>query len=247
MIRLLFAIVLLFSTVSEAAISSNVLKERFLNGRKGDFVVTEQEGHVTLLLILNRQEHTLILEEVVAPLTHINLKTVRWEQWLQNKAPGHTAWTVYEIDLDKAEFCAAFSVTRQEWLQLHASEKLLTQLLALPMHRLSINQRKKIGTCGAEEIDHRALWNPPWIVHGKRIKPAAFDVFQTLWPSDNSPLSAAELELYFSASDARFPFPLWIDIHTPHATVKWRAIDSGTDLLSLTTLPKRLQNQRRNR
>lgn len=248
MIRILIPILLFLCTVGNAALSSNVLKERFLHSRKGDFVVTEQEGHATLLVVLSLQGHTLVLEEVVVPLAQINLKTICWQKWLSLKAPGHTAWTVYEIDLDKVEFRGAFSISRQEWVQLHPSEQLLTQLLALPMEPLPADRRKKIGTCTKAEMDHRALWNPPWVVHGKRVKPAAFDVFQTHWPSDHSPLSSAELDLYFSASDARFPFPLWIEIHTSHATVKWRAIDSGTDLLSTTpaTLPKRLQNQRRN-
>lgn len=213
------------------ALMASSLNDKIKQGHAGDFIVTEQEGHVTLLVISSLDQKRLVLEEISIPALQMDLKKIKWQEWVSKKAPGHTSWIRYTIDLDQGKLIHAFSLSQKADIS-NSQDLLFAKLLLLPLNKVSTSERKKIGICQGDEVDNRSVWNPPLIVNGKRMKPAAFDVFKIRWPSDGSPLAGSPIELYFATPLPSFPFPFWIEVQSPHYTFKWRVIDSGSELVT---------------
>ncbi len=209
------------------------MEEKFAHAEAGDFIVTAQEGNYSLLFIRSITSDTLLLEEISVPHKQIDLKKIDWKKWAAEKAPGHTSWTLYEIDRASGKLIECFSYSKNGWLYLDQSEQFLTRLLTLPLSPVAPAERKKIGPePGQGEADRRAPWNPPLIVEGKKSSKPAFDVVKTKWPDDGSRLSLCGIELYFAKDRPDFPFPYWLEVHSPHYAFKMRTIDSGHTLVS---------------
>ena len=197
--------------------------------------MTAQEGNYSLLFIRSITADTLLLEEISVPEHQIDLKKIDWKKWVAGKAPGHTSWTLYEIDQKTGQLIECFSYSKNGWLYLDSTEQFLTRLLTLPLYPVPEKERKKIGPQPTHgEDDHRSPWNPALIIDGKKIAKPTFDVVKTQWPDDGSRLALCSIELYF---DKSFPFPYWLEVHSPHYTFKMRTIDSGHALVSPMTGP----------
>jgi hypothetical protein len=221
----------LFSKGSHAA--EFPLLERLEKAHKGDFIVLEAGHTLTLLAIRTITNHTLILEEISAPLSALPKKNPSWSEWVKTKAPGHSSWSMIEIDLDTREILECYSFSSSAWLPLTKEESLIGTLLQLPLDRTPLEQRRRIGPSPMEgEVDRRSLWTPPLFVDGKQLENTLFDVFQAIWPQDGTELAGKTVALYFDIA-AHSPLPSWIQIDTPHATASIRAIDSGKGLPSL--------------
>jgi hypothetical protein len=209
------------------------LQEKFEYANQGDFIVTAQEGNYSLLFIRSLTTQTLLLEEISVPAKQVELKDFDWRKWVEKKAPGHTSWTLYEVDRASGKLIECFSYSKNAWLFLDNSKQFLAHLLMLPLFPVPLFERKKIGPqVATEEEDRRAIWTPPLFVEGKKIPNPTFDVLKTQWPNDGSHLSLSRIELYFAKDRPHFPFPYWLEVHSPHYTFKMRAIDSGTQLSS---------------
>lgn len=228
--KLILILLTFFSLQAHAATS---LKEKLSHAHAGDFIVTAQEGNYSLLSVRSITANTLLLEEISVPSKQIDLKTMQWKKWAAERAPGHTSWTLYEIDRTTGALIECFSCSKNGWLYLDESEQFLTRLMALPLATVPAVERKKIGPQpGQGESDHRPVWNPPLTVEGKKIYKAAFEVLKTQWPDDNSRLALSTIELYFSKEFPDFAFPYWLEVQSPHYTFKMRTIDSGHGLVS---------------
>lgn len=213
--------------------SATTWKTWFEHAHSGDFVVTEHDSTYALLFIQSKENNILTLEEVTTPTSLISLDTIKWQEWVAQKAPGHTSWTRYLIDLEKQDLINAFSYTQQGWLYLDPSQQFLTTLLSLPLSPLPKEHWRKIGPPPtSQEEDRRAVWLPPCVREGKKQRPAAFSVFQGKWPKDQSPLSECSLTFYFPQESKSLPFPCWIDIKSPHYQVNIRSIDAGQGIIS---------------
>ena len=217
------------------------LKDRIEKAKNGDYIVTEANRMITVLAIRSLTPTTLILEEISAPLQTLKQRPSSWPDWVKANAPGHTSWSMVEIDLQKGQVIECYSFSRSGWIQLSQKENLFATLLHLPMKPLPKEKKRKIGPPPLQgEPDVRKVWTPPLVYEGKKIEPAHFDVFQTLWPEDGTELSNQEVILYFD-KEKRFPFPFWIQIETSHATVALRTIDSGKNLSSIhRSIPRRV-------
>ncbi len=230
--RKVFFFIFLTCVSLSAALPSN-LKEKFSSAQAGDFIVTAQEGHYSLLSVRSITADTLLLEEITIPSSQVDLKKVLWDRWVLDRAPGHTAWTLYEIDRKSDLLIECFSVTKNGWLCLGDSEQLFARLMTLPLSRVATSNRKKIGMKPpSNEPDTRALWNPSLTMHGKKREQAEFTVMTTKWPDDGSPLALCSIDLYFANSLPEFPFPFWLEIKSSHYAFKLRAIDAGKGLIS---------------
>lgn len=230
-----FAATLLFSIALPAHTHEPAfsLHEKFTHAQAGDFIVTAQEGNYSLLFIRSITAEILLLEEISVPMHQIDLKKIDWKKWTAEKAPGHTSWTLYEIDRISGKLIECFSYSKNGWLYLDDTEQFLTRLLSLPLSTVSYTDRKKVGAQpNPQEEDHRASWNPPLTIEGKKIPKPNFDVFKTKWPEDGSRLSLCEIELYFAKDEPNFPFPYWLEVHSSHYAFKMRTIDSGHQLNS---------------
>jgi len=212
---------------------SDSLKSRFKQAQIGDYIVTAQESSYSLLLIRSLSDQ-LLLEEISVPEKQIDLKSIDWRKWLLNKAPGHTSWHLYTIDLKTGKLLDCFSLSKKEWISLENQEQFFAQLFQLELQATPDQERKRIGPKTTSEIDQRKIWSPPLIHEGKKCKEPTFAVMHTHWPSDTSPLSGCRIELYFDSKRPTFPFPYWIEIKSPHYAYKVRIVDSGHHL----TLPQ---------
>ncbi len=209
------------------------LKEKYQKGHPGDFIVTEQDHTYSLLFIRENTADRLLLEEIAVPESQIDLNAIDWSQWVKAKAPGHTSWTLYEIDTLSGNLIEAFSYSKRGWLFLDQTQQFLSKLLCLPLSKLGNADRRKIGPQPtAHKEDLRAVWNPPLTFEGKKQPKPQFEVWKGIWPEDGTQMGKCIVELYFSKTNPAFPFPYWIEIKSPHYTFKMRSVDSGSGIIS---------------
>lgn len=182
----------------------------------------------------------MVLEEITAPFKNFKQPPGSWAEWVKNRAPGHTSWSMVEIDLFKGQVIECYSFSRASWVQLSTGDSIIATLLQLPLKPIHKDQRRKIGPPPSpDEKDHRQVWQPPLVFQGKTIEKASFDAFETVWPKDQSELSGKTVTLYFDRQ-IQFPLPFWIQVETSHAIGHFRAIDSGRGLNSpYKTIPRR--------
>jgi hypothetical protein len=209
------------------------LKEKIRKAQAGDFIIVEQNKNYSLLLIKTLSTTSVIFEEITVPQAQISALPFNWQQWLSKKAPGHTSWVLYEIDLDTNALKECYSYSKKGWLHLDEDEYFFSKLLYLNLQTISTDKRKRIGPApAAGESDRRALWIPALVVEGKKVDKPHVEVLKGLWQKDTSKLSQAEIECYFNADKPLFPFPHWMEIKAEHYTLKLRVVDSGSALIS---------------
>ncbi len=216
----------------------NLFKKRLKNAKKGDFIIYEYNKLYSCLCVfeINLENNKITLEEITIPKTNFN-KKISFREWIEKKAKGSTSWTLYEIDLINNKIIDTYSVLRECFMDLNDQVSIVAKLLELKLNKLKDSDRKKIGPPSLEEVDKRALWNPPKYVDGKRIKRAKFDVYRSIWPDDSSELSLKRFDIYF---DDDFVFPYFIEINNGHMSYMIKALDSGRDLNSfISFFPKR--------
>jgi hypothetical protein len=235
--KLLFLTVLFLSTLLAQAAT---LKDKLVTGQVGDYIVTEQGKHTSVLLIRALSPSSVTLEEITIPSHEIKAEQ-NWKAWVQKKAPGHTSWTAYEINLADHTLKEVYSYTKRGWLFADEQEYFLAKLLGLPLKKTAPSDRRRIGPKPARgEEDHRAIWVPAVVIEGKKQEHPHVESLQTRWYKDQSELSECDVELYFDASHPEFPFPHWIEVKGEHYTLKVRSIDSGSGLTSpLLPMPYR--------
>jgi len=216
------------------------LKERLATAKKGDYIVVEANQMVTLLSIRSITPTALVFEEISAPLERLKQTPLSWPEWIKARAPGHTSWSMVELDVQNGEIVECYSFSRSTWIRLSLKESLFATLLQLPLKTVPPDQRRKIGPAPmAGEPDVRKVWNPPLTYEGQKLENARFNVFETTWPEDQTELSNKKVSLYF-AEEKRFPFPFWIQVETSHTAAALRTIDSGSNLPSIyRNLPRR--------
>lgn len=236
---LIIFIFLLFSKLA-AANPLSFLGEQLQKAKSGDYILTLQSGNYSLLYVQACDSHHLVLQEITVPESLINLKTIEWSDWMQNLAPGHTSWMMFEIDLQEGCLQESYDLSKKQWLYLEAEDHLLVKLLHLPMKKLSDQDRRRIGPPpSAGDPDHRALWNPPQVLENS-IGKNQTTVWRATWPSDKSLLAGSKLDLYYDLRQSDFPFPVGIDIQSTHYKAHLRVVKAGRNLEGLTPqLPRR--------
>lgn len=207
------------------------LEERLQRAKNGDYLAIEGGKMITVLSIRSLTPSSLVLEEVSIPSQKLQQRPSSWADWIKAKAPGHTSWSMIEIDRSNGEILECYSFSRAAWVQISAQESLIATLLKLPLAPVPDTDRRRIGPPPqAGDPDTRKIWEPPVIFEGKK-ESIHFDVYRTTWPKDGTEISGHDVLLYF-ARELRFPFPFWIQIETTHANISLRAIDSGSNLSS---------------
>jgi hypothetical protein len=245
---------IIFSTALPAN-QTLILKDNFSRAQKGDYIVTAQGKNNTVLHVVDKTENTLTIEEISLPASKASQKGFSWRKWVEDKAPGHSAWILYTVNLSNASMTDVYAWTRNGWRQAVLPNSFLPTLLNLKFTMIPHGERKKLGFTpsfsGSRES--RSLWQPQMIVDGQIIKGVPFDAWKAVWPRDNSDLSGKSIEVYLPAESTKFLsyFPYWLQISGMIGKAKVRIIDSGAKLSSPVPSPiKRLernasvQNQR---
>ncbi|MBS0626508.1 MAG: hypothetical protein JSS32_10710 [Verrucomicrobia bacterium] len=216
-------------------------KERLKKSHRGDYIVTEANKMITILAIRSQNGTSLVLEEITAPVQNLKKRPPSWSEWVKNRAPGHTSWSMVEIDLSDNQLLECYSFSRAAWLQATSQDSIISTLLHLPLKTLPADQQRKIGPAPMPgEPDTRKIWKPSLTVEGQKVEKADFEVYATEWPKDSSELAGKTVVLYFD-KEGRFPLPYWIQVEAAHGTASMRVIDSGKNLPSpYNSLPRRV-------
>lgn len=225
----LFSLTLIYFSPIEARF---ILKERIQHSEPGDYVVTSFKEHYSLLIIRHISEKQAVIEEITIPSHQLNVSKLSWKDWVSKKAPGHSNWLIFYLDLEQSQLLRCEDAKTHLPVQLDPSDYLLSRLLALSFMPIEQTQRKKIGPPPlAGETDHRKIWNPPLFFEGKKIKDPQFEVWETRWPKDESALSGCLLELYFDQKNG-VGFPYWIEFKTTALQLHLQVVDSGKGMNS---------------
>lgn len=227
--RLLVVLVMLLS--SSPSGSCATIKSKFSKATSGDFIVTQQKGIYSILLIRSVDASHLVLEEISVQPQTIDLKTIQWKKWVANGAPGAVSWSAMAFDLNTGKLTQCYSYLEKQWFFIDESDYFVKQLFEMPLRPTKESERKRIGSPPHPgEIDRRRLWKPRLIREGKQEKSAGFEVLRAKWPADKSKLAGCIFEFYFDVK--AFPFPYWMEVQHPHYTFKIRTLDSGRGMQS---------------
>ncbi len=236
-----FFCALFFLSAPRPALSLH-LSEKMLAASPGDYAVIQQNHHYTLIHFHSRTDNEIIFEEISAPAHQIDLSTIEWKEWVQQRAPGHTSWILYAIDNEQSSVTECFSLTRHAHLSREAINGFFSKLLRLNLALVPFQKRLQHGAPQkAGEVRKNKVWAPPLYIEGQKHQAPTYDVFRATWPRDGSKLAEQTLIFYFDATRPRFPFPSWIQTHHGPIKFKMHAIDSGSHLISpQEELPRRL-------
>lgn len=218
------------------------LKDKFRVAHVGDYIVTSQDKNYSILLIKEKGDTSIVFEEISFPETMLDPKKMSWQAYLDNKAPNHSSWILFEMSLITGELIECYSVSQRSWISLEESEHFLSKFFCLPLKEVPFEERKRIGPPPKDrEDDHRAFWYPPLFIHGKKKEKPLFDIRKSKWAPDGSLLSNSSIEMFFYADDRSYPFPIWIEVNNGHYGFKIRAQDTGKNLKAAyeRPLPKR--------
>jgi hypothetical protein len=221
-------------------LSSFTLADRLFKAQKGDFVVTEQDKHYSLLVLKDTSPANFVLEEITVSSDKIHLPGMDWNDWVNLGAPGHSAWIQYEIEKSTLELIECYSYSKKGWLYLDESELFFSTLLSLELLPVPLNERRKIGVAPTgDELDQRPLWTPTLAMNNKKTK-LPCEVLKTYWPKDHTALSSCRITLYFPSKENTL-FPIWIEANNGHFNYNAKGIYFGKNLSSPTpsSVPKR--------
>jgi hypothetical protein len=210
------------------------LRENLKKAKVGDYIVTAQNKTYTLLLIYDKNEQVMTIEEITAPI-HAVPSPCDWKSWVGHLAPGHTSWVRYVIDLSNGEMKEYFSFTKNGWYDIPQADNFLSTLLNMHFLKVPLKDRKKVGpppTRGSP--DWRPYWQPKMIVDGQFIQGVLFDAWRTHWPKDGTELSGKAIEVFIPQESDFYPsyFPYWLQISGVIGKAKIRIVDSGHQLAS---------------
>ncbi|MFN0065913.1 MAG: hypothetical protein ACKVOH_06725 [Chlamydiales bacterium] len=204
------------------------LKECLRNSPEGSYFVTQSENTQTFLFIRSCDQDKIIIEEVSIPAA--NKDDLNWKVWFEAKAPGHTLWTISQINLSSGSLEETFSFTHMGWIDRKEAHTFLSTLLNLSFYEVPEGERKKVGFPPKHgQQDKRKLWTPPHIVEGNQIEGTPFIAYYTRWPNDNSEMARHRIEIYLPKESTDYPscFPSWIEVDAKVTQVRLRVIDSG--------------------
>lgn len=220
--------------MTDAAEDEMSLRGNLIKARPGDYIVTSQSKNFTILLIRDKDEQNITIDEITLPSARKpNEKQFSWKTWVEGGAPGSSCWLMYRISLSTGSVHSVFSFTKNEWVSIPEAQNFLSTLLTLKLKLIPDAERKKVGPPpSSDSLDRRSIWQPPMIIEGTTIKGVLFDAWRTRWPNDSSELAGKIIEVYVPKENDKYPsyFPFWLQINGIVGKAKVRIIDSGSGM-----------------
>ncbi len=233
MIRQLLFLLLLPLALGGQEIS---LRENLAKAEPGHYLVTEQNKTYTFLHINENSTNRIVMEEVSIPAAKYPQGSIKWRDWFESGAPGHTSWIQSQINLTTGECEEAYSIPHQSWIDTTETSRFMATLLNLHFTETPSIKRRKIGPApGYNKPDHRPLWHPRLIVDGDHHQNIPFQAWTARWPADGSELARKKVEVYLPDTTTQtYPthFPYWLEVEGKLGRAKIRVIDSGTGVHS---------------
>ncbi len=191
-------------------VETSILTEKLSKGKYGDYVVYQVDKWIHCLHVLEVQKNILKFEEITIPVSKKPMLT--WKNWKNQNAPGHTAWNVYTLDIEKGKIISAYDAITLHHFPTDDLSSFIVDLMRSTLNPTPMIDRKKIGPEPLEGLDTRSLWNPPCYFFGKKVKKPEYDVYSARWKNDDTPLTGKIVDAYFLHEEPSFPFPVWIQI-----------------------------------
>ncbi len=211
------------------------LKKSFEKAAPGDFLVFSHNKNITLFHVFAKENNGFIIEEISAFSDVRDTFHSDWQRWINEGAPGHTSWVMYELHPEGKNRNLIYSFSQRNWQTLYPEEQIFPTLFSLKFHKIPDRKRKKAGPSPAPgEPDRRPPWNPPIFANGISI-PSSCDAYEAVWPDDGSVLAGKKIEIYLPEDQDLFPtyFPFRIQIFNHLTSAKMRVIDSGKSFRSI--------------
>jgi hypothetical protein len=244
--RIRFCLVFFTITLCLSMVQALELAQTFKHAPERSFVVYAHKQTFTLTRIAKIVQHRLVLEEISAPMSR---KPEKWHSWVSQGAPGHTSWTLTEVDLNTKSVISSYCLLKKMELNIKEFHSFLATLLSLEFEKVPLKNRKCLGVAGgSDDLMPRRLWQPK-APEGLISKGSAkYEAYQARWPKDGSQLAGQLVDLYFlseSKEAHESAFPHWIEVR--HAAIKGSifAISTGKDLSSPSSEPPRLLNSKK--
>ena len=227
----------LFLFVCSIACASELrLKEKLAQASPGSFLVIEQNKTFTFFHIHDASRSNVVIEEVSIPAATFAKAPLKWKEWFEKGAPGHTSWIMSQVNLETGAFEETFSFTHKGWIDMADSNPFFTTLLCILFREVPENERRRVGLPpGYNKVDHRPIWNPRLTVDGHILTNTHFFAYKARWPADGTELSRKNIEISLPANpiptqeSVRYPvyFPYWMEVDGKIGSVKVRVVDSG--------------------
>lgn len=210
---------------------TDTYRNHLAKGQPGDFGVFSYLKNYVIIFLKENSSKICSFDEIVIPKSKVP-PSICWKKWVSDKAPGHTSWTSYKVNLENHQVAPCYSHTEGAWINLDIPSHLIQTCLDLPLMPAD-NGGKLIGPTPRDgEVDTRRRWTPPLTIEGKKEDSPQFSVCNAVWLKDQTLLSQAEISLYFNQKEPTFPFPYWLEINSAHFTFRAHAIDSGRGMVS---------------
>ncbi len=243
-----YSLIVYFSmiTIGSLFAETTMLRTNLQNAQVGDYFVILSSKTETLMLIREKTDKILTIEEIAVP-TQRGPRSLSWKDWVHKDAPGNTSWVMYDIDLQTGQMVHYYSFTKKGWFDIPEADNFISKLLNLKLSLIPDSSRKKIGAKPAFGVDPRPIWQPKMVFEGQTIPNVPFLAWKTRWPKDTSDLSGRSIEVYLPQPDTTFPnyFPYWVQIEGTIGNAKMRVIESGKNLTSSkSTLSQMMDVQR---
>jgi hypothetical protein len=237
---------LLFITMAPCILGAEpyLFRERLDEARPGDYIVTFQNHAYTVLHVHDRSDTSLTFEEVTVPELGRDPKKLSWKDWLSAGAPSHSSWLFMQVDLKSGKLSGLYSLDKQAWLATGEGDAILSQLLNLPLTKIPLSIRRRMGPPVLDgRPDTRKVWKPRLSAEGEIIQEAEFDGWSGRWPEDEGPLSGRKITAYVPVQDDRYPsyLPYWVEIDGMVGRAHLRVIEGGRNMASPIerSIPKR--------
>jgi hypothetical protein len=209
------------------------LRDNLSHAQQGDYVVITNDKNQTFMRVLQKDPDFVTIEEITIPAS--SAKSIKsWIKWAEAKAPNHTSWVRYQVNLNNGHTSEFTSLSQDGWRDIPQINHLFSTLLNLRFTKVPDRDRRRIGTHrGSSNVNPRFFWHPPLMVNGQKIPGAIFNAWHARWPKDGGDLSGKLIEIYIPKLAENFPsyFPYWIEINSG-IKVRMHVADSGRAMLN---------------
>lgn len=237
MARLFLSLVFLLCLQTINAQETLYLRDQLMRTHPGDYIVTAQDKNFTVMLIRDKNDQQLTIEEISIPEQRFPKGEVHsWRQWVNEGAPGNTSWVAYTVSPYQGKMHSFYSHSKGRYCEVNQNDHFLCTLLSLKFFKTPDAERKRVGATfrqGASQ-ELRPFWHPKLVVEGKTIPNIPFTAWRTRWPSDQTELSGKQIDVYLPDEKSGYPayFPYWLEVSGIVGRAKVRIIDSGSQLTS---------------
>lgn len=211
---------------------ASLLQSKLQQANVSDYIVACQDKNISLLIVREKQNGFIKLEQIQTGLSKTNKKDFDWKAWVESGAAGSTNWLLMTIDASTCAVTKVYSYTREAYILVDESMDFFAKLMGINFNFLVPGLRPKVG--GDEGTGPKAEWKPCVRVNGSLECKLNYDVYRGYWPKDGSQLDSAEVDVYLPLPNQNVPtsFPLWIELKQNMGKGRITVFEAGSQIRS---------------